>query len=237
MPKKLSLEEERALVKLMTQGKEAHRKLEADKGKLTEDERKELLALVEQGERARKELILAHIGLAHAIASALCKKYGCWDLREELISDGYFKLIETVDKFEPEKGYRAATYAYKRIWGAMMNLLVKERFAPPVEYESLDSSQSESDDNPALNLEEEAIRRERSELLLRAINELPEKYREVIVLQLSDELSDEEIAGRLVKPIGTVKSLLHRARKQLCAYLGPLCATQGMFLNGGEENA
>lgn len=240
MPNKLSLEEEHALVKLITRGKEARRKLESDKEMLAGEERKELLACVGEGERAREELILAHIGLVHSIAPDLCRKYGCWDSRGELISDGYLKLIKSVDEFKPELGRRVATYAYKRIWGAMMNLLVKEKFAPPAEYESLDSSQGEDNDeprkefaDPASNQEQDLIRLLGHDLLLRAIRKLHEPERTVVILRDLEGLSYEEIAECLKMPLGTAKSLRHRALAKLRVWL----ASPEKYLNGGGENA
>jgi len=46
----------------------------------------------------------------------------------------------------------------------------------------------------------------------KAINTLPENYREVVVLCELEELSYEETAAALGCPVGTVRSRLHRAR-------------------------
>jgi RNA polymerase sigma-70 factor (ECF subfamily) len=56
---------------------------------------------------------------------------------------------------------------------------------------------------------------EKSALIARAIEELPEKYREVILLRHSDELSYEEIAVITKVPLGTVKARIFRAREML----------------------
>ena len=48
-----------------------------------------------------------------------------------------------------------------------------------------------------------------------AIDQLPEKYRRVILLRHSDERSYEEIAAMLKLPIGTVKAHIFRARELL----------------------
>ncbi len=48
-----------------------------------------------------------------------------------------------------------------------------------------------------------------------AIDKLPEEYRKVVVLKEYEDLSYEEIAGTLDIPIGTVRSRLNRARKEL----------------------
>lgn len=52
------------------------------------------------------------------------------------------------------------------------------------------------------------------------IQQLPEPYRSTLILRVSDELRDAEIADRLAIPIGTVKSRLSKARNLLAPILG-----------------
>jgi RNA polymerase sigma-70 factor (ECF subfamily) len=47
------------------------------------------------------------------------------------------------------------------------------------------------------------------------LNELPEKYRLVVTLFYLQQKSYEEVAAMLAIPMGTVKTLLHRAKKEL----------------------
>lgn len=47
------------------------------------------------------------------------------------------------------------------------------------------------------------------------LDQLPEKYRQVITLFYLEEKSYEEVGARLDMPMGTVKTFLHRARKEL----------------------
>lgn len=51
-----------------------------------------------------------------------------------------------------------------------------------------------------------------SERIRAKLDQLPELYREVIVLRVREGLPYHEIAERLGLPLGTVKSRLHRAR-------------------------
>ena len=51
--------------------------------------------------------------------------------------------------------------------------------------------------------------------VLEAIDRLPEDFREVLVLSDIENLPYAEIAGVLGIPVGTVKSRLFRARRQL----------------------
>lgn len=53
------------------------------------------------------------------------------------------------------------------------------------------------------------------ELLKKVINLLPEKYRQVIILKYVEEKSYEEMADILRKPIGTIGTLVNRAKKIL----------------------
>jgi RNA polymerase sigma-70 factor (ECF subfamily) len=53
------------------------------------------------------------------------------------------------------------------------------------------------------------------EEVLRAIEELPDEFREAVVLSDIEDLSYAEIAELLAVPIGTVKSRLFRARQAL----------------------
>jgi RNA polymerase sigma-70 factor (ECF subfamily) len=56
--------------------------------------------------------------------------------------------------------------------------------------------------------------------LLRLVDQLPAKQRQVIMLFYMEEQSHEEVATMLAIPVGTVKTLLHRARARLSAAAG-----------------
>jgi len=55
---------------------------------------------------------------------------------------------------------------------------------------------------------------------MRAVEELPVEFREVIILRELEGMSYKEIAEMADLPIGTVMSRLARARKQLQQSLG-----------------
>jgi RNA polymerase sigma-70 factor (ECF subfamily) len=56
---------------------------------------------------------------------------------------------------------------------------------------------------------------ERAAGLARAMTDLPLVFREVLTLRFEEEMKLEEIAAVLDLPLGTVKTRLHRALKQL----------------------
>ena len=59
------------------------------------------------------------------------------------------------------------------------------------------------------------LRAERAADLRTAVAELPEPYREVVMLRFFGELSLEEIARQVDRPLGTVKTHLHRGLLRL----------------------
>lgn len=71
-----------------------------------------------------------------------------------------------------------------------------------------------------------------SQLMQRAIDDLPVHYREALVLCEVEEMSYQEIAQILSIPMGTVMSRLARARKAVReSLLGAACGTQSRDLS------
>ena len=56
--------------------------------------------------------------------------------------------------------------------------------------------------------------------ILRLVDQLPTKQRQVMMLFYMEAQSHEEVAAMLAMPVGTVKTLLHRARARLSAAAG-----------------
>jgi RNA polymerase sigma-70 factor (ECF subfamily) len=63
-----------------------------------------------------------------------------------------------------------------------------------------------------LNPEQTSIKKQESEKLKSIVEQLPQRYRTLIILRYYDEQSYEEIAQQLDLPLGTVKAQLFRAR-------------------------
>jgi len=61
---------------------------------------------------------------------------------------------------------------------------------------------------------ESIVRKEEAYKLKQALSELPQKYRDVLVLYYMEELSYAEISDVLKKPPGTVATLLNRAKSK-----------------------
>ncbi len=75
--------------------------------------------------------------------------------------------------------------------------------------------------------EEDSLRRWRFDLLHRAMQQLSEQSREIIMLKDIQELKLDEIAKMLSLPLGTIKSRSHRARIELAKAVRQLEASSG----------
>ena len=105
MLKPLSLEEERALLPVITRGREAARRLEVPS--LDAATRRTLRREREEGQRAESTLLRATCGLVRLRVVERGYRFG----NEELEAAGIEGLVNALHRFDPAKGNRFSTYA------------------------------------------------------------------------------------------------------------------------------
>lgn len=91
----------------------------------------ELWRLCAQGDlSAREELIVSYRPLVYWIAA----KIHVYDseLRKDIIQEGLLALIKAVDKFDPSKGCKFATFAWHIIHGQIVNFLERHVMRAPL---------------------------------------------------------------------------------------------------------
>ena len=79
--------------------------------------------------------------------------------------------------------------------------------------------------NNSITPENKVIKLERQKQIIKAINGLKPKFKEVIMLCEIDGYSYEECAKKLKCPLGTVKSRIFNAKKELAIQLKDLLDT------------
>lgn len=79
------------------------------------------------------------------------------------------------------------------------------------------------------------LRKELAEQMARALAQLPEKHREILVLREVEGMSYEELAETLEIPKGTVMSRLYHARAKMQAILREYLGDGPLDLAAGEE--
>lgn len=85
----------------------------------------------------------------------------------------------------------------------------------------LEDAPEPPDVNPATNPDVMALRRVDSDRIRHALLELPDRYREVLVLRYFGDWSDHEVARQLNTTQGNVRALRMRAMRRLRATMDP----------------
>ena len=168
---------------------------------MTSDE--ELMSAVAEGDvDAFDELVRRHQQAALNIAYRFL---GDREEAEDLAQEAFLKILDRAGSYRPSARFR--TYLYRVLANACLDYRRKKC---PALAESLPPVADGADD-PAAALE----RRQRSELVRRAIDVLPARQRMALVLQHYEGLSYEEIAASLRCSRSAVESLLVRAKRTL----------------------
>jgi RNA polymerase sigma-70 factor, ECF subfamily len=121
---------------------------------------------------------------------------------EDLVQDTFIRAYKFMDSFEP--GSNCKAWLYRIMKNLFINFSRKKQAHPHYSIESVTSEPSASDADPVIRYYE----------IVKFMEKIKEEYRMVIMLYHLREFSLIEIAKALNWPLGTVKSRLHRARKE-----------------------
>jgi len=134
---------------------------------------------------------------------------------EDAAQDVFVRLWRALPSYNGSAALSTWIYAITR--NTSISLLRKRR--PQV---SLDAPQF-ADDEDGGGLQLAAPEQDDSAVVSveRLLAHLPERYRQAVVLFYMEDKSYEQTAAALALPLGTVKALLHRARKRLIELAGP----------------
>jgi RNA polymerase sigma-70 factor (ECF subfamily) len=140
------------------------------------------------------------------------KFVGKHDEAEDLAQDIFLKIFKSLDTFDRRANFQTWLISVSR------NLCIDHYRSVRKERETIDRDVDASGLAPAV-AEAGPIaaleQRDRVSLLREALAGLPDTLRTAVVMRDIQELSYQEIAGRLRLPEGTVKSRINRGRTEL----------------------
>lgn len=137
---------------------------------------------------------------------------------DDLVQDAFLKAYRFYDRFEPGTNLRAW------LLRILTNTFINKYRRNTRERKVLDGDDAEPVGDGVMSRaamraltepDDEAMRSLVSQEIQKALDELSEEHRLMIVLADIEELSYKEIADIVGCPIGTVMSRLHRARKHM----------------------
>ncbi len=131
---------------------------------------------------------------------------------EDLEQEVYTKVWKNADKYQEKGTFNA--------WIRTISANLSKDYLKSSQKKMSDNS---TGDETVLSLVQDTkdtpesllLKRERQRMISEAINKLKPKFREVIMLYEIENQSYEEISQKLKCPIGTVKSRLYNAKKEL----------------------
>lgn len=139
-------------------------------------------------------------------------------LAEDLAQDAFVRACARLETYDPERRFSA--WFFQVLHNVAVDHLRRKR----LETVSLDALQANGypgppTHDPASSPDTELERRALAAAMDDALRRIRSEYREAVVLRYQQGLTVEEIARVLQVPEGTVKTFLHRARKELAAIL------------------
>jgi len=134
----------------------------------------------------------------------------------DLVQEAFMKAFDNLESYNTN--YAFSTWLYRITTNHAIDYLRKKK----LQTTSIDEPVKTKEGEMNIQLEDEhsgtdrkIIRKQRSDIIHEAIEDLPDKYRVVIKLRHFEELSYDEISEQLDLPLGTVKAHIFRAREML----------------------
>jgi RNA polymerase sigma-70 factor (ECF subfamily) len=132
---------------------------------------------------------------------------------EDLVQETYVRAIPAMGRLRADSNTKGWLFTILRnIW---LNQLRKRRNGPQMIETDVGDSIADSIVEPSKDSHDLYVSKLEAEQVRAAIQELPEDFREIILLREYEDLSYQEIASVLDCPVGTVMSRLGRARAKL----------------------
>ncbi len=135
---------------------------------------------------------------------------------EDLVQEAFAKAFNSLGSYRST--YAFSTWLYRIATNHTIDYLRKKKLQTVSIHEPVDTNEGEMKRQIAdekAQADRRILRKQRQKNVRRAIEELPDKYRDVIKLRHMREKSYKEISEELTLPLGTVKAHIFRAREML----------------------
>lgn len=194
----------------------------------------EVVARVLKGEKELYELLMRrHNQKLYRVVRSYLKAE---TEAEDVMQDTYLKAYEKLHQFRQDALF--STWLIRiGINTALAKLRKGKRFAPASPLQDILDNQFmlQLPEPSLMNPEKIAIRKETKQLLEKAIDSLPEKYRIIYVLREIEDMSVSEITRCLKLSESNVKVRLHRAKSMLKESLFQLSSSREVYEFGSSR--
>ena len=172
-----------------------------------------IAGVVRRDEAAFDSLYTATVNRAWSVAIRIVRQN---EAAEEVVEDCFWQVWREADRFDASRG-RVLTWVLTICRSRALDYLRRKDIAEPMaDVETLRSGELADEHDPL----EILGATERASAVHRALEQLKPRERQLISLAFFRGLTHQEIADACAMPIGTVKTVMHKAFKQLQEILG-----------------
>lgn len=180
---------------------------------------KKLVAAVQNGDAAAfRELFDRYNQRAYSVALGVVKNP---QDALDIVQEGFVKVHKHISKFEGSSSFY--TWLYRIIMNLSIDHIRRTKRATRIDYDdrvlrAADEIEGDGTIMPDIlgsSPKKSVLRRELSEAISAALEELPEHHRAVILLREVEGMTYEEMAVTLEVPKGTIMSRLFHARRKM----------------------
>ena len=172
------------------------------------DERSLVMRILQGDRDAFGEIVHRH---QQAVFNVAYRVLGNVHDSEDATQEAFIRAYQFINRFDPDRPL--APWLARIAVNVCLNRLESQKSLSAFDEETTLAS----DPNPGPEIQK--IASDRNETIRYELSRLPPRYRVVIELRHFQELSYEEIAEQLKRPLGAIKSDLFRARKLLAERL------------------
>ncbi|MCA3554792.1 MAG: sigma-70 family RNA polymerase sigma factor [Aestuariivirga sp.] len=145
---------------------------------------------------------------APRLKSFMMRKNTSAELAEDLAQDAMIAVWTKAALYEPSKG-SVTTWVFTIARNLRIDRVRRDVHMPTTELGDYDEPSEAPEGEELLG------RKQENGLVARALQEIPEEQRQILVLSFVEELPQSEIASKLAIPLGTVKSRMRLAYGRL----------------------
>jgi len=144
----------------------------------------------------------------------LYRLIGNRDEAEDLLQDVFIKAFKNLHSYDSSRKF--SSWIYRIAHNEAVNFIKRKSLKRFVSWEDVSSTKDKLESSSSEESADDAwIRKESIKEVDDAINKLPIKYKQVLLLRYFSDKSYEEIGEILGKPVNTVGTLINRAKKKL----------------------
>lgn len=176
----------------------------------------ELVELALQGnQKAFSQLVTRYLPLVYNYLYRMTQNH---EVSEEMAQEAFVKAYKNLKSFDKRRSFKP--WILRIASNAAISELRKQSKVVSLNALEEEGQWGEADHQPQENIDVQLDRKLSTQEVMKMLNQMDEKYRQVLLLRYQQELSYEEISQALNIPLNTVRTWIKRGMEKLKTQIG-----------------